>query len=126
MNADLSKTLYAGLFFLCIFISGFWLSRAGKPFNVALLTVHKLLSLAAFIFLAIILYRTQQSVGLSAAAWGAGIAAGMLFVSLIATGGLLSTGKMLPAIVLKIHQIAPYLTVLATAITLYLLANHKV
>jgi hypothetical protein len=33
----------------------------------------------------------------------------------IATGGLLSIGKSLPAAILTMHQITPFLTVLSTA-----------
>jgi hypothetical protein len=49
------------------------------------------------------------------------VVTGLFFVSLIATGGLLSSDKQMPTIVLRLHQVAPYLTVLAAAVTLYLL-----
>jgi hypothetical protein len=49
----------------------------------------------------------------------------LFFAGNVATGGLLSTDKTMPAVILKLHQITPYLTVLSTAVTLYLLLSHK-
>jgi len=45
---------------------------------------------------------------------------------MFATGGLLSAAKNLPGTVLTVHQIAPYLAILASAATLYLLLVRKV
>jgi len=49
------KVVGAGLFFLFIFLSGIWLSRSGKPLNGLILNIHKLISLAAGIFLIVTL-----------------------------------------------------------------------
>jgi hypothetical protein len=51
--------------------------------------------------------------------------AGLLFLGTIVTGGLLSTDKRMPAVVLTMHRIAPFLTVLSTAVTLYLLVSRR-
>jgi hypothetical protein len=110
-----------GLFFLFIFLSGIWLSHSGKPLNVIILTIHKLISLAAIVFLVITLYQINQMAKLSAIELVAGVVAGLFFLSTIITGGLLSTGKPMPAAILTMHQITPFLTVLSTAVTLYLL-----
>ena len=45
------KLLFAGLFLLFIILSGIWLSRTGRPLSVLILTLHKLISLGAVIFL---------------------------------------------------------------------------
>ena len=49
-----NKFLIAGVFFVFIGISGYGLSHAGKPIHVVLLTVHKLISLAALAYLVVI------------------------------------------------------------------------
>ena len=41
------RAVVAGLFFLFVLLSGIWLSRKGRPLNVGISTVHKLISLAA-------------------------------------------------------------------------------
>jgi hypothetical protein len=111
----------AGLFFVFIFLSGIWLSRSGKPLNGIILTAHKLISLAAVVFLAITIYQLNQASSLSAMGLIAGAVTGLFFLGAIVTGGLLSTGKPVPAAILTAHQAAPFLTVLSTAATLYLL-----
>jgi hypothetical protein len=49
------------------------------------------------------------------------VVAGVFFVGLIATGGLLSSDLETPAFVRTLHHIAPYLTLVSSAVTLYLL-----
>jgi heme A synthase len=115
----------AVVFFGVIFGSGYWLSRAGKPYNVIVLTIHKLISLAVVVFLVIIMVQANRVAVLSAMELVAGVLTGLFFLGLMATGGLLSADKQMPPIVLKLHQIAPYLTVLSAAVTLYLLQGRR-
>ena len=58
---------------------------------------------------------------LSAVEFTAVVIMGVLLIGTIITGGLLSTDNALPAIVLTLHKITPFFTVLSTAIVLYLL-----
>jgi hypothetical protein len=109
------------LLYLAIFVSGFWLSRLGRPFNVLLLTVHKLVSLAAIVLLGFTVYRVTWDATLNALDWLVVVLSGLLFLGTIATGARLSTDKPARAVVLTLHQITPFLTVLSTAWALYLL-----
>jgi len=54
--------LVAVLSFDFIFSSGAWLSRSGRPLNVGISTVHKLISLAAGISLLVKLYQRHHVV----------------------------------------------------------------
>lgn len=90
---------------------------------MVVLTIHKLIAVAAFVLLVVIMVRSNRATALSAIELTAGVVAGLLFLSLIITGGLLSSDNPMPAVVLKLHQIAPYLTVLFTGVTLYLLQS---
>jgi hypothetical protein len=94
-------------------------------YNVIILTIHKLISLAALVFLAITVYRINQSSTLNPLELTTGMVTGLLFIGTITTGGLLSTDKSMPAAILIIHQILPFLTVIATAATLYLLFSRN-
>lgn len=49
------------------------------------------------------------------------VAVGLLLIFIFASGGMLSLEKPAPAVVLRLHQIVPFLTVLATGGTLYTL-----
>jgi len=119
------RVVGAGLFYLFIFLSGYWLSHSGKPFNVIILTIHKLISLAAVVFLVITIYQINHVATLGAIEWIASVVTGLFFLGTMITGGLLSTGKPMPAAILRLHQVTPFLTVLSTAVTLYLLLSRK-
>lgn len=124
MSAIQSRAVGAGLLFLFIFLSGYWLSHSGKPLNGIILTIHKLISLAAVVLLVITIHQANQVAQLGARELSAGVVTGLLFLGTIATGGLLSTAKPMPAAILRLHQITPYLTVLSTAVTLYSLLGR--
>ena len=125
MGTTQLRVVGAGLFFLFIFLSGFWLSRSGKPHSVIILTIHKLIGLAAGVFLVMTVYPIHQVAPLSPVEITAIVVTVLFFAGNVATGGLLSTDKTMPAVILGLHQITPYLTVLSTAVTLYLLLSRK-
>jgi uncharacterized membrane protein (GlpM family) len=114
MGTFQSKAIGVGAFFLLILLSGFWLSRSGRPLNSMIFAIHKLIAVAVVIFLVVSVHRTNQVAGLSPVAWIAAAVTALCFLSTIATGGLLSINDEVPAAVLRMHQITPYLTVLST------------
>ncbi len=121
MNPILSRMIGAGLFFLLIFLSGFWLSRNGKPYNGILFNIHKLIALGAMIFLVVVVYQDSQADPFQAVQVIAMIIATVFLLALFVTGGLLSARSANPPIILRLHQIIPYLAVIFTAAALYLL-----
>jgi len=125
MTTNQLRILSSGLFFLIVFLSGYGLSHFGKPYSVLLLTVHKLISVAAVVFLVVIMARINRAAPLGSLELIAAVITGLLFLGTIATGGLLSTAKPMPAIVHHLHQITPFLTLVSTALTLYLLLSRK-
>ena len=118
------RAIIVGLFFLFIFLSGIRLSRAGRPLNVGISTIHKLISLAAGVFLLVTIYQRNGVVPLNTTEWIAIVVTGLCFAGTVASGGLLSSDKSKPVAVLRVHQIVPVLTVLATGATLYLLLGY--
>lgn len=115
------KFILAGVVLVLVIVSGLWLSRSGRPLNVLILTIHKLIAVGGVVLLVITLYRLNQTTPLSSleiAVTGVTI---LLFILLIVTGGLLSTAKVWPGIVLKIHQVVPTLVIFSTVANLYLL-----
>jgi hypothetical protein len=123
MSITTSRTVAAGIFFIMIFIFGFWLHRSGKPYNSLLLNIHKLIALAALVLFVREMVLVNQIAALSTLALTVGVLTVLLFVVGIITGGLVSIDKPMPAVVLGVHQVAPYLTVFSTAATLYLLSR---
>ena len=123
MGTNQLRVVGAGLFYLFILLSGYWLSHSGKPFSVIILTIHKLISLAAVVFLVITMSQMNKVAKLSAIELIAGVVTGLFLLGTMITGGLLSLDKPMPPVVLRLHQITPYLSVLSNAVTLYLLSR---
>jgi len=125
MNIFQLRFVNIGLFFLLIFASGFWLNHSGKPYGFLLFNVHKLIGFGTFVFLAVRIYQINQAAPLSALELTACMVAGLFFLATIVFGGLVSIGKPMPAGVSLSHKLLPYLTVLSTTLSLYLLLRHK-
>jgi hypothetical protein len=133
MSATLSKLVGTGLFFLLIFTFGFWLSRLGRPYHVLLFNIHKLIALAAVIFLGVTVNGFHRATPLGPAQIASVVVAVLVIVGLFATGALLSidaTGGLGNAsaatrtALITAHRILPYLAVLSTGVGLYLLIRR--
>ena len=125
MITGLVRIIGAGLFFLVIFFSGYSLKRSGKPYNTILFNVHKLMSVAVFIFLAVIAYKTERTAMLSIIElMFIGITVLFFFITIV-TGGILSVKNSMPDRVQMMHMFLPYLTMLFTTVTLFILYGHK-
>lgn len=122
MNLMDSKLVSAGAFFLFIFLSGFWLSRTGRPYSMLIITLHKLIGLATGIFLGLTVYRIHKIAPLSPAQIAAVVVTILLFAVNVATGSLLSTNKPMPEAVSIINKFLPYLTVTSTGVMIYFLS----
>ena len=125
MSTTQVRVVGAASLFLVLFLSGIWTSHAGKPYSTAPFTIHKLIGLAAGVFLAVIVYRTHKAAPLGLLDLVAISVTVLLFAGTVVAGALLSIDKPMPAVVLKAHQVVPVLTLLSTAGTLYLLLRGK-
>jgi heme A synthase len=121
MNVIPPLAVKTSLFFLLIFLSGFWLRHSGKPYGVVQFNLHKLIGLAAGIFLAVTVYRVHQRSPLGPAELAVVAVTVLLFVTNVIAGGLLSLTRPVPVALAAIHRIFPYLTVSSAALTLLLL-----
>jgi hypothetical protein len=126
MNALSTKIVVAGALSALTLLSGVWLSHLGKPYNTVVFNIHKLIAVATIIVIAITvvgLFKVIDArtfVEMFAAAF-----AGVLFLALVATGGMLSINPSLSAAVLRVHQIAPLLALASSAVSIFLLAGAK-
>ena len=119
----LTPVVLAGIaaLFLTVFLLGFQLTGFGKPYNGLILTIHKLAALAALVILALLVGRAARTAPLDAVVWIASLTGVVFFVIAIISGGLLSADKALPPAVKVLHRVSPFLSLLAIAVTLYLL-----
>ena len=118
------RAIIAGVLFLLVFLSGIWLSRSGRPLNVGISTVHKLISLAAGIFLLVTIYQRSRLIPLNTIEWAAIVITGLCFLGTVASGGFLSSEEPMPVAVHRVHQIVPVLTLLSSAATMFLVLGR--
>jgi hypothetical protein len=118
MNTIPSFAIFIVIFFLAIFITGFWTHRTVKPYPVLLLTVHKLVSLGALVYLGVTFFQVERG----ETTWMAGIVAGLAFLSLIGSGSLLSANRPMPGVVTKLHLIVSFIALLASGALVYFLS----
>lgn len=121
MSATQVRLLSSGLLVVLIFASGFWVSRAGKPYPALNFNIHKLIALAAVILLGVMISRVNKAAPMDSTQWLAVVIAGVCALVTILTGGLASIDRPMPAILSTLHKAFPYLSVLSTGWVMYLL-----
>ena len=126
----LSEIMITILFFALVFLFGYILSRSGKPYNSLVFNLHKLIGLAMGIFLIVTVYQAHQTGPFNPIQTLSLVTTVGIFVILVAAGGLLSIeaggdlksiSQATLALISAVHKILPYLALLATGGTLYLL-----
>ncbi len=125
MDTSQLRVLVTGSSFVFIFLSGYWLSRSGKPYSAIIFNTHKLVGLAMGVFLIVTVRQVHQVAPLGPAEIAVIVITVLFFIAVVAAGGLLSVDNPMPVAVSMVHKLLPYVAVLSTAVTLYLLLNRK-
>lgn len=124
MIASWLRVAGVAIAFLLVFITGFWLTRSGKPYRAASLTVHKLAAVGILVLLGVCIYQANRTPAVNVLAW---LVISLAFVGLaamIVSGSVLSIVESpLPAISI-LHKVAPYPTLLLTVAALYCLLSR--
>ena len=125
MNPLTTKLIFAGALFLFTLISGVIVSHSGRPLNIWLVSVHKLIAIGTVVLVGVAinqLYKTAE--GKVIVEISLIIISGILSLALIATGALLTREEMqLPEIVLTIHKMTPLMALVSSTLTVYLLVR---
>lgn len=124
MNAIISRMALTGLLFLVTLGSGIVLSRAGKPLNSLIFTIHKLAAVAAVVFTVIIIRNFLKSIEMETTTLILVIVTGLSLLLMFASGAFLSIVKPVNSLVLTVHAVVSILTVVSTALTVYILFNR--
>ena len=107
-----------------VFGTGGWLTSAGRPYGVALQTVHKLVALAAVIIIAVTVYEPMRigavSTGESIVIW----VAGLLVIASFASGAVVSASDSAPFWVLRLHRVVPWFAGVLAAVGVYITAGR--
>ncbi len=121
MNTISTKLIASAVFFVLIFLTGFWLNRTGKPYNPILFNVHKFIVLGLVAYLVVTVVQVSRAAPLASLQIAAIAIAAIAFVATIVTGGLANLDQGIAAVARQIHQFGPYVTLLASGASLYLL-----
>ena len=117
MNPTSSKLIITVLFFIFIFISGYRLSRKGKPYSALIITIHKLTSLAAGTYMAIMTVRFLQAEQLSYTGIFSVVITHLLFLGFVVSGGFMSAEKQLPHFLSPRYKVFPYLAFISSTLS---------
>lgn len=111
-------------FFLLMILSGIWLSRKGKPYNLILFNIHKMISLGAILMTTLALLFYSRDYALSSINITLIICTAILFIILLLTGGLLNIKKEMPRFVLITHRITPLIVSVLAFLSIYILIQN--
>lgn len=113
----------AAVLFVLVIASGFWVSKSGRPLNTGIFTIHKLIALAALVLMVVIVRALAKGIALNPVMIISIVLTFVFFVTMFATGAVLSFEKPAPDMVKLIHKIVPYLTMASSAVSVFLLKN---
>ncbi|MEJ2544442.1 MAG: hypothetical protein P8Y99_10285 [Calditrichaceae bacterium] len=119
MNYNLISISIIAVLFIVIFASGYRLKQTEKPYNTITFNVHKLIGLAVIAALIVKSYNIYQISEYNLIQWFSIIVNGILFLTVVISGGLLSIEKTMPEGLKMWHLIISYLTLISTIITIY-------
>jgi hypothetical protein len=109
------------ILFVLTAASGFWVAKAGKPYQTGILTLHKLASLATVVFTVIALINLLKIAPAQSIIILLIVVAGLSVIALFATGAVMSIQKTVNSTWLLIHRIAPFLLAGSTTAAILLL-----
>ena len=118
-----AKFITTGIVFLLTLASGVWLSRAGKPLNIAIFTVHKLIALGAVVAAAIQTYNALKNAEAQVILIALLVLIGLCVVASFVTGALMSANKPAYNTLLMIHKVSSLLALIAGTAAIYLLVG---
>ena len=120
MNTTMTYMISA-IGFVLILATGFWTSSLGRPLNIVVNTIHKLVSVGTAIFFIVMLVRVNRVTLFTGGDIAMIVVTALCFVVMLATGGFLSNDNPLPRVVLLLHRIFPVLSILSAGAMLYML-----
>ncbi|HCS38771.1 MAG TPA: hypothetical protein DIW44_04200 [Anaerolineaceae bacterium] len=104
-----SKFILPIILFVLTLAAGFWVSKTGKPYNTGTFTLHKLLALAAVVFVTIAITDVLKTTHAQPLVIVLVVLAGLSVIALFGTGALMSIQKTVSSIWLFVHRVAPFL-----------------
>ncbi len=94
---------------IVVLAAGVWLTQAGRPYGVGLMTVHKLVALAAVVVIGVMVWQASRIAPLSGTEIAVVALAALSVVAAFASGAVASAAAAAPpAWVLWTHRTVPW------------------
>jgi hypothetical protein len=119
----LSRLLNPALGFLVTVAFGFWLSRLGKPYHGLLFNVHKLIALATVILAGLAVNQVLKGMDVATLIALLLVLAALSVIALFVSGALMSAAKGEYRVMKLVHNLSPFILVIAMGMTVYLLRS---
>jgi len=118
-----TRLLNPTLGFLVTVAFGFLLSRLGKPYHGLSFNIHKLIALATVILAGLAVYQGLKDMDVAGLILLLLVLASLSVIALFASGALMSAGKGEYSGMKLVHNISPFILVIAMGTTVYLLRS---
>jgi hypothetical protein len=109
---------------IVVLATGMWLTRAGWPYGTVLMTVHKLVALAAVVFIAVMLWQANRVAPLPVLQLTIAGLAAVAVVAAFASGAVVSASETAPAWVLWAHRTVPFLAAALSAASVWMVLGR--
>lgn len=119
------KILVPGVLFLLTIVTGLFISKAGKPYNNTIFSIHKLISLAAILTSAIIIFNLLKITEIKILIIILVILVVLSVLALFITGALLSIGKASYNVVKTVHSVTSILLLVIIGILGFILIKRN-
>lgn len=117
--------VFAIVLLLVSVILGIWIGVAGKPYNTALFSVHKLAGIEFVALMVLITINEARSAGIFGVSAVLSVVAVASLATLLTTGAMMSGDKDVIAVLRVIHIFAVVLISLSCGILTFLLFNKN-
>ena len=115
---DLKAALTCGILVLAA-LTGVVTTAMGRPLNVPVSTVHKLLSLAAIVLAVLLAIDLLGALGLAVPVLALVLCTGLFFLGVLVTGALLSFETLASVPLRAVHTALPFLAIAGAALLVY-------
>lgn len=102
--------------------SGLWLSRLGRPLNIFVFTLHKLIALASLIFTIMQIYNIFVDGNVQPIIIALIVISGVCVLALFASGAMMSIGLKVYGLLLNIHKASVFLATASMVLMIYFLS----
>lgn len=102
--------------------SGLWLSRLGRPLNIFVFTLHKLIALASVIFTIMQIYNIFVDGNVQPIIIALIVISGVCVLALFASGAMMSIGLKVYGLLLNIHKASVFLATASMVLMIYFLS----